>query len=74
MEAETVATSDNAGLAIWSNHFLQEQGYIMQPAIIEQDNQGAMSALKKGMPLSDRSKHINIRYFWLSDRIKIMQY
>eukprot|EP01038_Epipyxis_sp_PR26KG_P003728 gene3728-5327_t len=29
-----------------------------------------MAAIQKGNPPSDRSRHINIRYFWLTDLIK----
>jgi hypothetical protein len=49
---------------------LRAQGYDVKPARIEQDNQGTMAAIKKGNPPSDRSRHINIRYFWISDLIK----
>jgi hypothetical protein len=69
-EAELVATSDYAGRPIWVREFLTNQGYEVGPAIIEQDNQGTMIAIKRGSPPSDRSRHINIRFFWLADRIK----
>jgi hypothetical protein len=68
-EAELVATSDYAGRPIWVRQFLTHQGYTVGPAIIEQDNQGTMVAIKRGSPPSDRSRHINIRYFWIADRI-----
>eukprot|EP01038_Epipyxis_sp_PR26KG_P008235 gene8235-11144_t len=46
-------------------------GYEVQPARIEQDNQGTMAAIQKGKnPPSGRSRHINIRYFWQTDLIK----
>jgi hypothetical protein len=68
-EAELVATSDYAGRPIWVREFLIDQGYQVGPATIEQDNQGTMIAIKRGSPPSDRSRHINIRFFWVADRI-----
>jgi len=70
-EAELVSLSDYGGRVIWTQNFLRAQGYEVQPARIEQDNQGTMAAIQKGKnPPSDRSRHINIRYFWLTDLIK----
>eukprot|EP01036_Dinobryon_divergens_P034360 gene34360-44385_t len=69
-EAELVSLSDYGGRVIWTQNFLRAQGYEVQPARIEQDNQGTMAAIQKGNPPSDRSRHINIRYFWLTDLIK----
>jgi hypothetical protein len=69
-EAELVATSDYAGRPIWVRLFLTDQGYTVGPATLEQDNQGTIAAIKNGAPSSDRSRHINIRFFWVSDRVK----
>jgi hypothetical protein len=70
-EAETVAASDYAGQAIWTRNFLIEQGYTsVGPVIIEQDNQSAMALFKKGFSTSERTRHISIRYFWLTDRVR----
>ena len=42
----------------------------MGPTILQQDNQSTIRLLKKGRSTSKRSRHIDIRYFWLSDREK----
>jgi len=71
-EAEIVCTSDYGGRPLWTRNFLAAQGYSVSatPVIIEQDNMGAMATLTSSKPPSDKSRHINIRYFWLGDRIK----
>jgi len=37
--------------------------------VIFQDNAAAIALADKGMSTSERTRHINIRYFWLKDRI-----
>jgi hypothetical protein len=39
------------------------------PAVIMQDNQATMKMVSNGKSTSNRTKHINIRYFWLKDRV-----
>jgi hypothetical protein len=51
------------------NAFLRGQGYTVPPALIHQDNLGAMALLEKGRSTSSRTRHINIRYFFLKERI-----
>lgn len=67
-EAELVALSDSGGQAIWARHFLTEQGYDMDPAKVWQDNQSTLAMIKNGKSNSDRTRHIDIRYFWLTNR------
>ena len=70
-EAELVALSDHAGRGINLRNFLAGQGYGVVPAvIIYQDNLSCMAIMARGGPTSERSRHINIRYFWLCERIK----
>jgi hypothetical protein len=68
-EAELVATSDNVAQAIHLRNFVIEQGYDLGPLILYQDNLSCMALMKRGGPSSDRSRHINIRFFWISERI-----
>jgi hypothetical protein len=68
-EAELVALSDTASQAIHLRNFVIAQGYEIGPAIIYQDNLSCMALMKKGGPCSDRSRHINIRHFWVKERI-----
>jgi hypothetical protein len=68
-EAEIVSVSDYASQVIWIREFLIHQGYAMKSAIIEQDNMGAMAMMNKGRSTSEKTRHINIRHFFITDRI-----
>jgi hypothetical protein len=68
-EAELVGLSDKGSLAIWSADFLKGQGEKIGPVSIQQDNMSTIALIEKGSSTSERSRHINIRYFWLKDRI-----
>jgi hypothetical protein len=49
--------------------FLEKQGYKMQTSVLEQDNESAIKLEKNGrMSAGQKSRHINIRYFWIKDR------
>ena len=69
-EAELVALSDSANVPIHMARFLRSQGYMIPPVILYQDNKSAMALIKKGRSTSDLSKHISLRYFWISEKIK----
>ena len=64
-EAELVALSDSVSQSIHMRNFLIAQGYAMGPVSVYQDNMSCMAIVKKGGPCLERSRHINIRYFWL---------
>lgn len=68
-EAEQIALSDGAGLAIWINKLLQDQGYRMPPAIVYQDNKSTIHLANNGRSTSEKTRHIDVRYFWIKDRI-----
>jgi guanyl-specific ribonuclease Sa len=68
-EAELIATSDKAGNGISLNHFLKEQGHAMGPVTLHQDNTSTITLLKRGGPASERTRHLNIREFWLTQQI-----
>lgn len=68
-EAELVAASDGGSQVIWTRSFLISQGYDVGAATIMQDNMATISSLNKGSTGSERSRHINIRYYWIKDRI-----
>ncbi len=69
-EAELVALSDNATQILWSREFLIGQGFLFPKTKILQDNKAVISSIKKGGSSSERSRHISIRRFWLSERIE----
>jgi hypothetical protein len=69
-EAELVGVDDGLPLVLWTRHFLQEQGYNMKPSLIYQDNKSAMLLERNGKASSSkRTKHINVRYFFVKDKI-----
>jgi hypothetical protein len=68
MESEIVGASDGSNNIFYLRNFLIEQGYRMGPAKLYQDNQSTLAILKTGQ-MSKRSRHINIRYFYLKDRV-----
>lgn len=67
-EAELVGASDEISLGLYARDFLIEQGYEMGPATLYQDNKSTMQLIEKGRSTSDRTRHINVRYFFLKDR------
>ena len=69
-EAELMALSDTAGQVIHIRNFIMAQGYDVAPAILYQDNLSCMALVKKGRPTSERSRHIAIREFWVTDRVE----
>jgi hypothetical protein len=70
-EAELVAVNDVMAQVIWTRYFLRAQGYDAGPSTLYQDNMSAMLLEKNGrMSSGKRTRHINIRYFFVMDRIK----
>jgi hypothetical protein len=55
--------------AIHVRNFVLAQGYEISPVVIYQDNISCMALIRKGGTASERSRHINIRYFWLSGKV-----
>jgi hypothetical protein len=44
-------------------------GYDMLSVIVYQDNLSCMALLERGRSGGERTRHIDIRYFWLKDRL-----
>jgi len=57
-------------MIIWVRDFLIAQGYPMDAAIVYQDNKSTINLAEKGRSTSERTRHVNIRYFFIHDRIK----
>ena len=58
-------------LILRTHYFLEAQGYVVDDTIIYQDNKSAMLLEQNGRASStQRTRHLNIRYFFVSDRIK----
>jgi len=68
-EGELVGTSDYSGDIFEARNFLISQGYAMGEAILFQDNLSTIAMIKNGRPTSDRSRHVNIRFFYIKDRV-----
>ena len=68
-ETELVAVSDGATPVINVQNIILSQGLLCEPAMIDQDNQSTLAMLDRGQATGPTSRHINIRYFWLTDRI-----
>ena len=69
-EAELIALSDSANQALYLRWFLIDQGYKMGPVTSYQDDSSTMALVARGKPGAERTRHIDIRYFWISDRVK----
>ena len=69
-ESELLAISDDASQVIWCRNFLIAQGYELPPAKIYQDNMSTIALIKNGRANADKSRHINIRHFWLKNKIE----
>ena len=55
----------------WTNYFLECQGYNVNFTIMYQDNQSEiLLENNERYSSSKRTKHLNIRYFFITDRIK----
>ena len=69
-EAELVAVDDVSNMMLWTNYFLEAQGLDVN-CLLKQDNKSSMLLLKNGKASSSkRTRHINIRYYFLQDRIE----
>lgn len=69
-EAEYMALSDGCKEVLWLSQFLQEVGLKNKdPIIIRVDNEGSMNLAEKQIILA-RSKHIDIRYHFIREKIE----
>ena len=69
-EAELVGASEYLPSTIWVQYFLQAQGFPHRNSYLEQDNQSAIRLERNGRAsASQRSRHINIQYFFITDRL-----
>ena len=69
-ESEVVGVDDAMPSILWSLYFIQAQGYDMKYALVQQDNKSAILLEVNGkMSSSKRTKHIRIKYFFITDRV-----
>ena len=70
-EAELVSIDDMIAKAEWYRLFLRAQGYGVNESLIYRDNQASMKLENNGKSSSSsRTRHFNIKYFYITDLIK----
>jgi hypothetical protein len=66
-----VAVDDVSNLILWTQLFLDEQGYKVSRNVVHQDNKSAILLEKNGKRSSSkRTRAINIRYFFIADQVE----
>ena len=69
-ESELVGLDNMMPSILWTRYFLINQGYDVSQNVVYQDNKSSILLEKNGKASSSkRTKHINIRYFFVKDRI-----
>jgi hypothetical protein len=68
-ESELIAISDGLSQLLWTRNFLESQGCAVPPARLFQDNLSTKALAEKGRSTSARTRHINIRFFFVKDCI-----
>jgi hypothetical protein len=69
--AEIVAVYDVFTMILWTNLFLDEQGYRISRNVVHQDNKSAILLETNGRRSSSkRTRAINIRYFFIADQVE----
>ena len=70
-ETALVSADDMMPQLLWTTYFLDAQCYHIEDTIMYQDNQSAILLEKHGRASSSkRTKHINVRYYFITDRIQ----
>jgi hypothetical protein len=70
-ETEIVGADDFMSAICWTRYFMKAQGYAVKDNVLFQDNKSLIILEKNGKDLSSkRMKHINIQYFFITDRVK----
>jgi hypothetical protein len=69
-ESELIGVDDMMPSILWTRYFLKAQEYHVSDNVIFQDNKSTMLLERNGKASSSkRTKHINARYFFITDRI-----
>jgi len=69
-ESEIVAVDDLIPQILWARLFMRAQGFEVRDNILYQDNRSAILLETNGRASSSkRTKHINIRYYYVADRV-----
>ena len=69
-ESEVVGADDFMPAICWTRYFMKAQGYEVHDNVLFQDNKSSILLEKNGRASSSkRTKHINVRYFFITDRV-----
>jgi hypothetical protein len=69
-ETEIMGADDFMPAICWTCYFMKVQGYDVKDNVLFQNNKSSILLEKNGKALSSkRTKHINIRYFFITDRV-----
>ena len=68
-ESELVGISDALSQILWTREYLLSSGVQIGAAIVYQDNMSTIFLANKGRSTSERSRHIKIRYFFVTHYI-----
>ena len=68
-EAEIIGLTDSYPSVSWLRSFLIDQGYKINAVRINQDNNGVLELIKNGSGISSKTKHFNIKYFAIKEKI-----
>jgi hypothetical protein len=69
-ETEIVGADDFMPAICWTRYFMKAQGYYVKDNVLFQDNEISILLEKNGKASSSkRTKHINIRYFSITNRV-----
>jgi hypothetical protein len=70
-ETEIMGADDFLPAICWTRYFMKAQGYGVKDNVLFQDNKSSILLEKNGKASSSkRTKHINIRYFFITSRVK----
>ena len=68
-EAELVGISDALSQVLWTREYMIYQGFKIGPVTLYQDNCSTIFLANKGRSTSERTRHIKIRYFFITHYI-----
>ena len=70
-EAELVGADDVVSQMLWTQLFLEEQGYLIEKNILYQDNKSTILLETNGRKSAGkRSRALNVRYFFIADQVE----
>ena len=70
-KAELVGADDVATQILWTKHFMEAQGYMIEDNILHQDNKSTILLQENGRKSAGKwSRALNVRYFFLMDQVE----